>query len=428
MTDTDRLAALFVDSPRNTILSWLLVAVLVGNLGGGVLIGRYEPVVFSTVAIVLAVVPAVKFRDLTVMPPWYFLGLVCLPVLWETFAPRALATSVAPNLALATLGLLLMVELHRFTALRLVPWFTVVLTVLFTLAMAGAVAVLRWSSDVLFGTSFLLDGRTQDAINAAVMIEFGYATVAGLLGGVIYYQYFRTVSGQSGFRLAASTASDATTPTKSAVLSDRLGVSLKRKMQLVAGMQVVLVGVFVYGIWTRQLPVLSNAAIALAITFIPPVLERDYEISIEIGLALWVTTAVFLHALGTAGLYDAIAPWDHLTHTLSATVVAATGYAALRAIDLHTDRISLPPWATFAFTLVTVMAMGVIWEMLEFVIDQGALVFGLDPILAQHGIDDTAMDMIFNMIGAILVSIWGTMYLVELSESLAAQLEKRIDR
>lgn len=54
------------------------------------------------------------------IPPWYFVGLICLPVLWEAFAPRPLMTAVVPSLALATLGLLMAVELHRFTSLRLV--------------------------------------------------------------------------------------------------------------------------------------------------------------------------------------------------------------------------------------------------------------------------------------------------------------------
>ena len=425
-SDTDRLAALFVESSRNTTLSWMLIVVLCATLLGGIALERYEPILFSVVAIAIVVTPAIAFRDPTVMPPWYFIGLICFPVLWETFASQPLAMAIVPNVALATLGLLLAVELHRFTSLRLVPWFAVVLTVLFTLAMAGLLSILRWSADVMFGTMFLLDGRSQDAINAAVMIEFAYATVAGLFAGAVFYLYFRSTAGQSDSRMAAPTAPSTDDDVEGVVLSDRIGLPVRRQTQLVRAMQIVLVGILIYGVWGLQLPVITNAALALAITFIPAVLDRDYQIPIEPGLALWVTAAVFFHALGTAGLYDAIGPYDHLTHTLSATVVAAAGYAALRGIHLHSEDVCLPRWALFSFTLVFVLAMGVIWEIPEFIVDQGALVLGMEPILAQHGIDDTIVDMLFNTLGAILVATWGTVYLTEVSESLAARLEERV--
>lgn len=452
MTEGDRLAGLVAEPRRDTVLSWLLVSALAAILLGGGLLERYESVLFGVVAIVVVVTPAVRARDPTVMPPWYFVGLACLPVLWEAVAPWTLETAIVPSLALATIGLLLAVELHRFTTLLLAPWFAVVLTVLFTLAMAGLLNILRWSADVLVGTSFLLDGRSQDAINAAVMIELGYATAAGLLAGTIFYRYFRRVSAPSTDTtdvtqpqedtegssvengsaaedsvVTVSTADSSAEDVEGVVLTDRLGIPARWQRRLVRGMQAVLAGLLLYGVWTLQLPVATNAALGLAITFIPTVLERDFQIAVEPGLALWVTSAVFLHALGTAGLYDAIAPWDHLTHTLSATVVAAAGYAALRGIHLHADSIHLPRWALFAFTLVFVLAMGVAWELLEFAVDQGALYLEMDPVLAQHGIDDTIVDMLFNTVGAIIVATWGTVYLTEISEDLADFLEERVD-
>lgn len=190
-------------------------------------------------------------------------------------------------------------------------------------------------------------------------------------------------------------------------------------------MQAALALLFGYGLWTIRVPVIVNAGIALAITLIPAVLERDYGIPIETGLALWITSAVFLHVLGTVGLYGLFPVWDTITHTLSATVVAAAGYTTLRAIHLHDPSIHLPPEAMFVFTLIIVLAMGVIWEVLEFALDQSALLLGVDPVLAQHGIDDTIIDLIFNAIGAILVAMWGTVYLTTVSKHLADHLEKR---
>lgn len=441
MSATDGLASYFGRSRRNTVLSWLFVAVLVGAVVAGVLFDRPEPILFSSVAIVVVAAPAVKFRDPGVVAPWYFVGLVSLPILWEAFVPISLATDIVPILALATLGLLMTVELDRFTSLRLVPWFAVALTVLLTLAMSGLLNVLRWSSDVVLGTTYLLDGRSQDAVNAAVMIEFIYATIAGLLAGIVFYLHFKRASNAASLTTDRESTEPSTTDRASAhptdaeaaggepadvegvVLSDRLGIATRRQIQLVRFMQVALVGVLLYGLWSRRIAVVTNAALAIGVTFLPALLKRDYEVAIEPGLVLWVTLAVFLHALGTAGLYDVISTWDHLTHTLSATVVAATGYAALRAVHLHSDEVNLPPWALFGSLIVFMLAMSVIWEILEFFVDQGAIRLDMEPILAQHGIDDTIVDMIFNLIGSVIVAIWGTVYLTEVSESLASTLE-----
>ncbi|MFP9062239.1 hypothetical protein ACLI4R_17185 [Natrialbaceae archaeon A-chndr2] len=426
MSERDQLAGLFLTGTRNTVVSWLLVGVLGVNLLGGIYLGRYESILFSAVAIVIILAPAAVFRDPTIVPPWYFIALICLPVLWETFAPQPLVTAIVPNLVLATLGLLIAVELHRFTSLRLIPWFAVLLTVLFTLAMAGVLNVFRWSADVLFETRFLLDGRSQDAINAAVMIEFVYATIAGLFGGAIFYAYFRYVTRHPHPQMSVPMTPQEDPPDIKAVsLSNRLGISSVRQVQLVRLMQGGLVVVLAYGLWTLELPVVTNALIALSITVIPAVMKRDLKLAVDPGLAIWVTSAVFLHAIGTAGLYDAFGPWDHLTHTLSATVVGAGGYATLRAIHIHDPAIHLPRWALFAFTVVFVLAMGVIWEILEFIVDQGALMLGIEPVLAQHGIDDTMLDMLFNTLGAVVVATWGTVYLTEIAASLAAQLENR---
>jgi len=423
MDGTDRLNALFVRSRSNTVLSWLFIAVLVGSGLFGAQRGRYEPVLFAALAIAIVAGPAVALRDPALLPPWYFLALICLPVVAGALIPRAPAKAFFPTLALATLGLLAMVELQLLTTLRLVPWFAVALTVLFTLALAAVLNVLRWSADVLFGTSFLLDGRSQNAINAAVMVELVQVVVAGVVAGVVFREYFRRTTDLPDARMKISRPLEDETPAESATISDRLGVSATRQRQLVRAMQVVLVGILAYGVWARRLPLLVNAGVALAITFLPAVLERDYGIPIEPGLALWLTSAVFFHAIGSAGLYTLIPSWDTLTHTLSATVVAAAGYTTLRAIHIHADSVHLPPWAMFSLTVVFVLAMGVVWEILEFFVDRSARLLGLDTVPAQHGIDDTIVDLVFDGVGAVLVAAWGTVYLTNVSEWLAVLLD-----
>jgi hypothetical protein len=219
-------------------------------------------------------------------------------------------------------------------------------------------------------------------------------------------------------------------------LRDRLGVSGRRQRQAVRAMQfglVAMVGVglergFSKGAWG----IVVNAGIALAVSELPAVLERDYDIPMDAGLTLWITTAVFLHALGTMGLpgselnfYRTTNWWDHMTHALSSSVVAGAGYATVRAVDAHDDH--LPREFVFVFILLFVLAFGVFWEVVEFVLGEAAAVYGGAPVLTQFGLDDTMWDLVYNTLGGVVVAAWGSAYLGDVSGALRERLAARAD-
>ncbi|MDG5761985.1 hypothetical protein QA600_21965 [Natronococcus sp. A-GB1] len=430
MEHTDDLGALLSETGLNAVLGWIVVAVLLVTAVLTVFEGVFDWGFIALVVVAIVLFPGVAFRDPRVMPPWELIAVAAVPILWEALLGRAFVTDVPAYLAVAALALLIAVELHQFTAVRLNHGLAIALVVLTTLAVAGIWNVLQWIADVLLGTSFVLDGRSQDAINADVMMEFIYAGIAGIGSGLLFDFYFRTqnrvptertyVPPEPRPEADAPSTAEPDTPK----LRDRLGIAPRRQRQASRAMQVVLVLVLVWGLYVRDLPTIANAAVALAITFVPAILEREYDLPMDVGLVLWITTAVFLHALGSAGLYDAIDPWDHLTHALSASVVAAAGYAIFRAVHVHTDRVYIPPKVMAAFILVFVFAAGVVWEILEFVIDQSAIVFGLDAVLAQYGINDTIVDLIFNAVGAVIVTLWGTAYLTDVSDSLSERFDQ----
>lgn len=181
-------------------------------------------------------------------------------------------------------------------------------------------------------------------------------------------------------------------------------------------MQLILLGIVVYGIAFSEPKAITNGTMALAITFAPALLERNYNVPLDPWLGLWVTLAVFLHTMGSAGLYAHIEWWDHLTHAMSASVVAGVGYTFARSIDLHSDQIHIPKRFFFVYVLVFVLAFGVIWELFEFGLDIAADETGIQMPLAQHGLDDTVRDLMFNSVGAILVAIFGQAHLSNVAE------------
>lgn len=215
-------------------------------------------------------------------------------------------------------------------------------------------------------------------------------------------------------------------------LTGRLDIDDRIERRLVWAMEIGLIGIFFIGIDRMNIGIIVNAAVGLGVTRLPSILRRDYNIPMSPGLTLWIIAAVFLHALGTLGLpgtdtsfYQSVWWWDHLTHGLSASVVAAAGYATIRAIDIHSEKIYLPSEFMFVFILMFVISFGVFWEVIEFVIGEIARVLGSQAVLTQYGIGDTMLDLVFDTIGAIIVATWGTAHLNGVVRALTQRLDRR---
>ncbi|MFB6084931.1 MAG: hypothetical protein ABEJ94_11880 [Halorientalis sp.] len=189
-------------------------------------------------------------------------------------------------------------------------------------------------------------------------------------------------------------------------------------------LQLAVLGILVVGLVTRNAGVVVNAALALAATFLPAVLERDYRIELDARFTLWITVAVFLHTLGMLWFYGEVWWYDRLTHTVSAAVVATVGYVAARAIDEHSVAISLPDRFLFVYVLVFTLGLGVLWEILEFGTALGASALGLEPVLTQYGPADTLGDLLFDTIGALIAATVTT----ERVSSAVESLRRRLDR
>ncbi|MFB6142176.1 MAG: hypothetical protein ABEJ30_02405 [Halorientalis sp.] len=213
---------------------------------------------------------------------------------------------------------------------------------------------------------------------------------------------------------------------------DRLGVPPAWQRRLTWAMEVGLVGMLFIGIDRGNTGIIVNTAVALGVTQLPAVLRRDYGVPMDTGLTLWLTTAVFLHALGTVGVpgsrasfYTSVWWWDHLTHLLSSSIVAAAGYATARSFDEHAPGVDLTSRFVFVFILLFVLAFGVLWEVIEFVVGELAVLLGSDSVLTQYGLEDTMLDLVFDAVGALVVAVWGTAHLTGVVGALGRFFEER---
>ena len=193
-------------------------------------------------------------------------------------------------------------------------------------------------------------------------------------------------------------------------LRDALGLTDSSLWLAVRAMQVLLVGVAGYALVTFDLGLLANAVLPLLVSFTPEFVEWRYGHTMGGGLALWIATAAFLHTVGALGPYQSVGWYDQVTHTLSATLVAGVGYALVEALDESSDAVDFPSEFRFVFIVLFVVAFGVVWEIAEFASGGLASLVGGQAVLAQYGMRDIVLDLVFNSLGAVAVALWGTGY------------------
>lgn len=181
-------------------------------------------------------------------------------------------------------------------------------------------------------------------------------------------------------------------------LVDDVGLSERSETRLVRGLQLALVAIAGYGLVTLDVSIAVSALVSLGITAVPALLRREYDYAMNSGLVLWITVAVFLHTIGTLGVYEQYQWYDEITHTVSAALIAALGYAAFRALELHSDDVEVPDEFRAIFIVVFVLAFAIAWEVLE---------FAMGDLIPVYGIDDIVTDMIANTVGALIVAVLG---------------------
>ena len=166
-------------------------------------------------------------------------------------------------------------------------------------------------------------------------------------------------------------------------------------------------GTLSWGVRRRDVAIVVNAAISLAAVAIPVGIDftalywAGVRLPIPLQVPLVVGGAGLLHMLGMIGWYDTVWWWDHVTHTVSAALIAAVVYAWLLVIGLDSpSSVSVDPKiATVGFTLLA----GVVWELVEWALRLLSERLGIERLLKHYGRLDTALDILFDTVGAVTV-------------------------
>jgi len=162
---------------------------------------------------------------------------------------------------------------------------------------------------------------------------------------------------------------------------------------------------------------LVQCLLGIVVIFLPSVLERRLKIVIP-GF-MYVLFIVFLYAAIYLGeirsFYYRLPHWDLILHGFSGLMLGALSFSVIRLLnDASTVRINLSPAFVAVFAFSFAVAMGVVWEVYEFLVDDllglNMQKFALESgraLIGRDALVDTMGDLIVDSIGASIMSAVG---------------------
>ncbi|HDQ07865.1 MAG TPA: DUF2238 domain-containing protein [Methanoculleus sp.] len=182
-------------------------------------------------------------------------------------------------------------------------------------------------------------------------------------------------------------------------------------------LQAFIVFIIIESLVLRHYTYVFGGILTLILTILPMVAERQIRLTIPWWLTFLIVLSLYIHLAGNYfQWYISLYPYyDKIGHLISGTTVALLGFALVLLIDQYSENNFNRPIIIFLIVMLT-MAVGAFWEIFEFTVDT------LLGVNMQHGLNDTMLDMIFVLIGAILVAALGNIYLRRLSKRTLSRL------
>lgn len=203
--------------------------------------------------------------------------------------------------------------------------------------------------------------------------------------------------------------------------------SIHRKMTL-ALQTIMLIGLG-FSIYEQQW---LNAAVIggiLLLTALPMLVFRRLEIFIPAEFELLTIAFIFaaLYLGETQDYYGRFWWWDIALHSTSGILLGILGFLlvyvlnGIPRLDLHMQ----PGFVAF-FAFCFALAVGALWEVFEFAMDELAGTNMQKPFLGDlSGLTDTMWDLIVDALGALTISLTGYLYLKRGMRSFVAEWIQR---
>jgi hypothetical protein len=146
---------------------------------------------------------------------------------------------------------------------------------------------------------------------------------------------------------------------------------------------------------------------ALFLTVLPSVFLDRFDVRVPLSFLAALSAFVFgtLFLGEVFDFYNRFWWWDVLLHGASAVGLGIIGFVFIFTL-FQGDKYAAPPWAIAVLSFAFALAIGAIWEIFEFSMDQ---FFGLN--MQKSGLNDTMSDLIVDSLGAGFASLSGFFWL-----------------
>lgn len=176
-------------------------------------------------------------------------------------------------------------------------------------------------------------------------------------------------------------------------------------------MTVELVLLVYDGQWINAFLVMAIMALTLA----PAVLGRRFQVYIppefQVLAVVFVFAALFLGEMQS--YYTRIWWWDIALHTSSGLLLGILGFLLVYVLNENEQAyVHMRPRFVALFAFAFAVAVGTLWEIFEFAMDQIAGTTMQKPMLGDpSGLTDTMWDLIVDTLGAAVISGLGWWYM-----------------
>jgi hypothetical protein len=181
----------------------------------------------------------------------------------------------------------------------------------------------------------------------------------------------------------------------------------KAKFLITGIIRIILIIALISAIVNFRWTIIFVTILVFVLTFLPSIFEKKYKIDIpaefEIITILFIYASLFLGEVHS--YYVRFWWWDIILHTGSAIAFGFIGFI-LMYILYKGKKVQGSPIMISIFAFSFAVAMGAVWEVFEFAMDG---FFGLE--MQKSGLVDTMWDLIVDIVGALIASLSGYLYL-----------------
>lgn len=174
-------------------------------------------------------------------------------------------------------------------------------------------------------------------------------------------------------------------------------------------LQAIMVLGLAGALYERQYLTAALVGCIIILTVLPTLLGRRFNVFIPPEFEMVSVGFIFLSLfLGEVrSYYQRFWWWDAVLHTGSGFLLGIFGFLLVYVLNQEKNiQLHMRPAFVALFSFVFAVAIGAVWEIFEFSMDNA---FGLN--MQKSGLRDTMWDLIVDTVGAFVVSTGGYIYM-----------------